>query len=139
MRGFFLIMGMMVWLNAGELGVVVDNKTGLAWQDDYADNGGEIKEATWQEALVYCEELSLGSRDDWRLPNIKELRSIVDRSRYDPAIDAVFTNVTSDYYWSSTTGVSDSSYAWSVYFKYGDDGWYSKTDENPVRCVRGGQ
>ena len=130
-------------------GVVADSATGLAWQDDYSDNGEEIKEATWQEALFYCEELSLGDRDDWRLPNIKELRSITDKSKYDPAIDSVFTNVTSSYYWSSTTvtysyhwsfttGMSGSSKEWTVNFNYGSDGWRSRTNEHYVRCVRGG-
>jgi len=140
MRRFFLItVATMLWLYAGELGVIEDSKTGLAWQDDYSDNAGEIKIATWQEALVYCEELSLGGRDDWRLPNIKELRSITDKSRFDPAIDSVFTNVVSDYYWSSTTVASDSSNAWLVSFEYGIDGWYRKTNEGSVRCVRGGK
>jgi len=42
----------------GSSGVVADSKSGLAWQDNYADNGGEIKKATWQDALVYCHELT---------------------------------------------------------------------------------
>ena len=139
MRKIVLIMALALCLSAGEQGIILDNKTGLAWQDDYGDNAGEIKKATWQDALVYCHELRLGGRSDWRLPNIKELRSIVDRSRFDPAIDSAFTNVSSNVYWSSTTNVSDSSYAWLVYFNVGYDYWYSKTDELRVRCVRGGQ
>jgi len=111
----------------------------LAWQDDYSDNGGDVKRTTWQDALVYCQELSLGGKSDWRLPNINELLSIADTSRVDPAISPIFTYVTSGFstYWSSTSGVSDTSYAWGVYFYYGDDGWYSKAYEHSVRCVRG--
>ena len=118
---------------------VVDSATGLAWQDDYRDNGGDIKSATWQDALIYCEELSLGGKSDWRLPNIIELYGIADRSKYNPAISSVFQNVTSNLYWSSTTTASDSSNAWTVYFYTGGDGWNDKTYEFRVRCVRGGQ
>jgi len=145
MRRILLIMiGTSLLLQAGfsrdSSGVVADSATGLAWQDDYGDNAGEIKSATWQEALVYCEELSLGGKDDWRLPNIKELRSITDKSKYNPAIDSVFTNVTStSTYWSSTTFASNSSNALGVYFEYGNDFDSSKTDELYVQCVRGGQ
>ena len=120
-------------------GVVADSATGLAWQDDYSDNGGDIKSATWQDALIYCEELTLGGISDWRLPNIRELKSIVDDSISVPAISSVFQNFTSNYYWSSTTYASDSSVAWGVYFDYGDNGWYDKTYGHRVRCVRGGQ
>ena len=136
MRKIVLIMALALCLSAGEQGIVLDNKTGLAWQDDYSDNAGEIKKATWQDALIYCHELHLGDRSDWRLPNIKELRSIVDRSRFDPAIDSVFTNITSNFYWSST---SDFSFAWSVRFFCGYSLLFGKGGEGFVRCVRGGQ
>jgi hypothetical protein len=79
-------------------GVVADSATGLAWQDDYSDNGGDIKSATWQDALIYCEELTLGGISDWRLPNIRELKSIVDDSISVPAISSVFQNFTSNFY-----------------------------------------
>ena len=144
MRRILLIMiGASLLLNAGfsrdSSGVVADSTTGLAWQDDYSDNGGDVKRTTWQDALVYCQELSLGGKSDWRLPNKNELFSIVDMSKYRPAISSVFTNVTSDNYWSSTSYASDSSYAWIVNFDNGDVVWNSKTYENSVRCVRGGQ
>jgi len=135
---FFLIMiSSIFYLNAGELGIVVDNKTGLAWQDDYY-NGENSKRTTWQDALIYCEELTLGAKNDWRLPNIKELKSIVDRNKYNPTISSTFTNIISDTYWSSTTHVSTPG-AWVIFFEDGFDGWRNKSDEHYVRCVRGGQ
>ena len=120
-------------------GIVTDNKTGLQWQDDYSDNGGNIKQATWIDAINYCENLSLGNHSDWRLPNIRELLSIADRSRYDPAIDPVFQKVTSDSYWSSTSLAYRTDGAWYVYFWSGSSDSSLKSDTYYVRCVRGGQ
>jgi len=134
------MIGASLFLYAGfsrdSSGVVADSATGLAWQDDYSDNGGTIKSATWQDALVYCEELSLGGKNDWRLPNMRELKSIVDDTKYNPAINSIFINVSSNNYWSASTVVSDSSITWIVSFNNGDDGWNSKTNENYIRCVR---
>jgi hypothetical protein len=121
-------------------GVVVDTSTRLIWQDTYNDNSGEIKMATWQDALIYCEELSLGGSSDWRLPNINELFSIVDITKYDPTISSVFIhNYSSHYYdeyWSSTTYVFNSSHAWDVGFFSGYQKYDNKSNKNNVRCVR---
>jgi len=143
MRQILLIMiGASLLLQAGfsrdSSGVVADDATGLVWQDDYSDNAGEIKYANWQDALVYCQELSLGGKSDWRLPNKNELFSIIDMSKYQPDISSVFTNITSYDYWSSTSYASDSSNAWIVSF-YGHVEWDSKLTGAHVRCVRGGQ
>jgi len=143
MRRILLVMiGASLLLHASfsrdSSGIVADNATGLAWQDDYSDNAGEVKSATWQDALVYCQELSLGGKSDWRLPNKNELFSIVDMSKYDSAISSVFTNVASNYYWSSTSHGLVSSFAWIVLFNDGNVFRNSKTDEYSVRCVRGG-
>ncbi len=118
--------------------IVIDETTGLQWQDDTIVASTE---RTWTEAIDYCENtLKLGSHDDWRLPNKKELLSIVDRSRYDPAIDdTIFANISSDYYWSSTTYASYSGYVWYVDFDDGYSGYTYKTNSYYVRCVRGGQ
>ncbi|OKY74307.1 MAG: hypothetical protein BM485_14390 [Desulfobulbaceae bacterium DB1] len=145
-----------------EDGTVTDNASGLMWQRE-DDN---ITRA-WQQALDYCDDLVLpvdGGYDDWRLPNIKELESITDDSRYNPAIDpAVFPNANTSHYWSSSTYAgspdgawyadvgyayypddewyvdSSPSYAWHVNFYGGSVGSYSKHGSYYVRCVRGGQ
>ena len=93
-------------------GTISDTATSLTWMK--ADSG---KGMDWSEAITYCEALSTAGADDWRLPNAKELQSIVDYSRSpsttnSAAIDPLFsvTKITneggmSDYpfYWSSTT------------------------------------
>ena len=119
--------------------IVSDTATGLQWQDDAIV---KTTTRTWTSAIDYCENtLTLGGHNDWRLPNKKELLSIADRSRYNPAIDdTVFVNTASYYYWSSTTYAYYSDYAWVVGFGYGYSSYYGyKTYDGYVRCVRGGQ
>ncbi|MBW8011428.1 MAG: DUF1566 domain-containing protein [Chloroflexi bacterium] len=91
-------------------GTVSDNATGLTWQQ--ADDGVV---RNWQEALENCETLALAGYDDWRLPNAKELQSIVDYTRSDPALDtSIFSQTDLDgWFWSSTThgdGVDNAAY-----------------------------
>jgi hypothetical protein len=114
--------------------VVNDTKTGLMWQDDAV---GRIM--NWSTAITTCENLTLGGYSDWRLPNIRELKSITDRTRANPAISPNFIAIASDFYWSSTMNASDSSGAWGVGFKYGNVVWLNKASSYYVRCVRAGQ
>jgi hypothetical protein len=112
-------------------GTVKDNTTNLFWQKAI---GGQ---ANWVSAIAYCENLILGGFTDWRLPNIKELRSLIfDSSKYTPAIDTSYFDFGYTYgYWSST---GNGNRAWIVYFDTGGvwDG-HSITYSNSIRCVRG--
>lgn len=76
---------------------------------------------------------------DWRLPNIDELKTIVDhRTRY-PSIDAIFGPTRSDAYWSATTQAEDQRFAWGMLFRDGDDALpFHKAGHFFVRAVRGG-
>jgi hypothetical protein len=77
---------------------VTDTITGLMWQKATDDTT-----RTWAAALAYCNDLVLGGHSDWRLPNINELRSLVDPTQ-SPSLPSghPFINVKSDFYWSST-------------------------------------
>lgn len=116
-------------------GTVTDTSTGLMWQQ------GEPGSMTWSNALNYCEDLELPSgsgQADWRLPNVKELESITDDTRYIPAIDtSFFLNARLDGYWSSSTYAYYSDWAWWVSFYNGHIGMYHKSSTYSVRCVRG--
>ena len=113
---------------------VTDTKTGLVWQQTSGS------QRNWTSSLTYCEDLTLGSLSDWRLPNIKELGSIVDLSQRLPSIDGTaFPSSGEGGYWSSTTRSLDVSYASLVLFSNGSQYSGGKTSSYPVRCVRGGQ
>lgn len=147
--------------------IVTDNLTKLQWQDN-SDVNDTTKQKNWADAITYCETLTLGSFNDWRLPNINELLSIVDKNKVagSPAIRAymtVFEYVVytvgqsgyNDLYWSSSTPnvnndttYTDIDHAIAVNFYYGDEYYFNfsgfgddpaeKIKENYVRCVRGG-
>ncbi|NWH05509.1 DUF1566 domain-containing protein [Desulfobacter latus] len=116
-------------------GTVSDSETALMWQQQDDD-----QYRNWVDALGYCENLSLAGYDDWRLPNIRELETLVDDSRYDPAIDTdYFTGCHSSYYWSGSSYARYSSDAWGVSFNDGYVYYGHKADSYYVRCVRCGR
>ena len=117
---------------------VTDHKTGLIWQ-----RAGDGNIRNWADANQYCVDLVLGGKADWRLPGIDELVTIIDFSRYYPAIDPVFSCFSCDYMWypcwSSSTPVDYPVYAWFVFFFNGYVGAYDKSTNNLyARCVRVG-
>lgn len=124
-------------------GTVTDTKTGLMWMQSTLDlnNDGSIDEendaATWKDALYECDNLVWAGHDDWRLPNIEELRSIVDYTRQNPAVDTdCFLNTKSDMYWSSTTYLFYKYKAWAIYFHSGINRHLGKTETYFIRPVR---
>ena len=137
MKVMFLIMigiNSLLLADFSKVGVVItDNKTGLKWQDN------STLYSTWQEAIDYCEALDLSGHTDWRLPNINELKTIVDRSKSNPAIKDGFEYVSSSNYWSSSSVKSSEYNAWIVSFDYGMVFGDNKVADFYVRCVRDGQ
>ena len=103
-RQFYRCVRGAVWGNnafsAGANGAVIDAATGLMWQR--TDDG---KARDWPKALAYCEGLRLAGHDDWRLPNVRELQSIVDYRRPAPALDTRYLRQRdpAGWFWSSTT------------------------------------
>jgi len=130
---------------------VTDNKTGLMWKKCVEGvtgstcDSGSAGSFTWQQALAQPAIVNnaggFAGYSDWRLPNIKELTSIVEEQCYDPAINLNrFPNATSSYVWSGSPHALDSSYAWYVNFYHGgSDGGGHRNSSWFVRLVRGGQ
>ncbi len=118
-------------------GTVSDVTNGLMWQQATASD-----RYTWLYALAYCEGLKLAGYNDWRLPSIRELYSLVDYSHYDPAVSEIYfpdTVSPVSRYSSSTTYANDNSRAWYVNLGIGHGSTIAKGFSNEVRAVRGGQ
>jgi hypothetical protein len=139
-------------------GTVTDNLTGLMWMKnanagndcDGADTGTE----TWANALASAAACNAGAGfagyTDWRLPNVRELQSLVHYGVYNPAVPNTagtgkwtsgdpFTGVQSDVYWSSTTYAVNTAGAWYVGLSFGCVYYGSKASSYYVWPVRGGQ
>ena len=121
---------------------ITDNLTGLMWTKN-ANLAGAPK--FWQEALDYVKSINsgagLGGYHDWRLPNRKELFSLIDHSKWDSALPAShpFQNVPTGSHWSSTTYASYTVYAWVVTLWDGFVIYYDKSFGSYVWPVRSGQ
>lgn len=116
---------------------VLDNMTGLIWARN-ANMGGAM---TWSDAIDYCESLNYGGQTDWRLPNAKELLSLIDLECADPPLSAghPFTGVLSLLYWSSSTYKPGTGAAWWVSLAGGSSAVDDKPNTQYVWPVRGGQ
>ena len=165
--------GQIISHSAGDDG---DLKKGVAWPNPrFTDNGnGTVRDRltkliwlkkanafgirTWEQALSDANTLSSGSAGltdgsvagDWRLPNVKELQSLIDFAYYNPALsNAVgtgqwtsgdaFAGVQSYSYWSSTTYAGNLTYAWRVGLYGGVVGYGGKADGGYVWPVRAGK
>ena len=114
--------------------MVKDPKTNLVWEDTLHTTEEKV---TYIEAKAYCETLSLGAFDNWRIPALTELLSIVDYTRYKPAALKEFKHVDNNtLYWSSTAYAKSSTEYWGVVFKDGATDDSSETYGRYVRCVR---
>lgn len=129
-------------------GTVTERLSKLMWQRCSAP-AEEVNCVTtpllynWDNALAYCNSLTLAGHTDWRLPNVKELQSIIDVDKtVAPSINTFyFTDTQSSDYWSSTTFTGTNVHAWYVNFDIGGSfvmtSGVDKMTPNNIRCVRG--
>ena len=118
---------------------VLDRETGLVWE-----RAPDRTQFVWLTAQSHCRGLALGGRRAWRLPTLQELASLVDPTVGDPGPflppGHPFTNLSPFEYWSATTSAGNSSLAYTVTFRLGGlTAGFSKTSDQQVWCVRGGQ
>ena len=142
---------------------ITDLNTKLTWQkqddndgncDVFPDNLDKDCPYTWDEAFDFVDALNancFGGYKDWRVPNAKELQSIVNYENVNPAVSTEFDDdcmtectlpdcscTASTFYWSSTSGAGTGG-AWSVLFSFGNVGNITKNAAVVrVRAVRGG-
>ncbi|MEE9310433.1 MAG: DUF1566 domain-containing protein [Cocleimonas sp.] len=139
-------------------GMVTHNPTGLTWSrclygQTLHDNGtaniftddtctNTPFSRNWRQALDIAESSEFGGHTDWRVPNLKELKSIVEYQCSSPALNTeVFPDGSSSVVWTSSPVVnySTASYAWFVDFDGGFDSWNYRNYSKRVRLVRSGQ
>lgn len=131
-------------------GTLTDHRTGLMWKRCLAGQSGEFcQEGTpdamrWSDALLHAANSEFADYTDWRLPNIKELSTIVEYACFEPAMNfelfpSYFGDQVNIVVWSSSMSALNTANAWAVNFRNGGDFWTYKYEENYVRLVRGGQ
>jgi len=149
--------------------MVQDNVTGLIWEmkdnldgtpdysnphnadntytwcdPDAATNGGNAGTCGDHDTKAFIDQLNSGSGfggyTNWRMPTLKELGTLVDLGRINPAIDPIFASTTQSSYWSSTSGPpSLQAFALRFHFGSGDHDGDVKSMASYVRAVYSGQ
>ena len=123
-----------------EDGTITDNRTGLMWTQDAQEFPDKMN---FIDAVTACDNLVFADYEDWRLPNIRELLSLIDYGRFGPGLPDghPFINVLSDWHWSSTTRVyNDGSFTHHslvVHIGHGDSGGSGRGYGQCVWAVRG--
>ncbi len=144
-------------------GIVTDTLTGLVWLKNanctafFSVDFTFQNDRSWSDALTAANSLASGycglsdgsSAGDWRLPNVREMESLVHYGLYSPALPNTagtgkwsegdpFTGVQASRYWSSTTSASNTPEAWNLYMYSGLASYSNKTNTYYVWPVRGG-
>jgi len=117
-----------------ETTMVKDPRTNLMWEDTPHVREAKIRQP---RAVIYCNELTVGGFEDWRLPTIQELLTIIDYTRISPAILREFSYTEDEsFYWSKTHVADEDDAFWGVNFKRGESSKASEYYDRYARCVR---
>jgi hypothetical protein len=127
-------------------GTVLDTMTNLQWMRcalgqtwDGKTCVGNAAKFNWDDAHKAAIQNRHAGHDDWRLPTIDELKTLVVKGQ-EPTIDQqAFPNTPSWFFWSGSPVAVDASNAWIVGFNYGYADYYFRNNGGHVRLVRGGQ
>lgn len=128
-------------------GTVTSTVTGLTWRQcplgqtlSSSACSGDASYGNWETALSDAQALSFAGYSDWRLPNINELRSLVERACTTPAINASLFPLTysATAFWSSTSSFSDAGQVRVLDFTTGAESLVGKSEYKVVYVVRGG-
>lgn len=107
--------------------VVKDLNTWLFWESQ-----SDTVKRNWEDAKIYCENLEKWWKNNWRLPTLGELETLVDYS-VDSSINTNYFTVSTSNYWTSTMN-NDNNSIWFVSFLYGRTRW-TNTPTNFYICI----
>lgn len=127
-------------------GTVTHKRTGLLWKrcaEGQTWSGssctGTASFGSWSDALVTAKDSDFAGHTGWRLPNRRELESILETCGHTPAINTnAFPNSLSEYFWTSTSYALDVDYVWIVNFDNGYAFRGSREGYHATRLVRSG-
>jgi hypothetical protein len=127
-------------------GTVLDNTTkllwsrclvGQSWDSSSSTCTGTAQQLDWSEALLESKRSTLAGYSTWRLPNAKEVLTLIERSCVDPAINlTAFPASNSENMWTGTTVVNQTQRAWAIAMYSGKNNTKEKITRLYVRLVR---
>lgn len=126
-----------------EDGTVTDNLTGLMWVKAPHELPGNIADPwsskLWNDALAFCDDLDFAGHTDWRLPNVREIQSLMDYRQ--GALRLLpdghpFEGIIGGIYWTSTSRLADADSKFSISFNDGHVGRSWNTQDREVWPVR---
>lgn len=127
---------------------IVDPSTSLMWMRcplgytlNTESNACALSEGpglfTWQQALTQADSFTYSGFDDWRLPNRKELDTIVDRHCFEPAINtSLFPNTPVESFWTNSPYPFNGQSTWGIEFEFGGHKSLLRSGEHAARLVR---
>jgi hypothetical protein len=120
---------------------VIDDLTGLEWINDPHSLPGNSGPLNWSNAIAFCEGLDYASHQDWRLPNIRELDSIMTISTNTPpgwlnGPGTPVSGILENNYWTATTHFGGAQSAWIVNTYIFGESWIDKLSALYVWPVR---
>ncbi len=126
-------------------GTVTDSQTGLMWKQCSEGQSeptcsGMPSLLRWAESQTVAADSEFADFDDWRLPTVEELESLVETACQKPAInESQFANTYSGGYWTSSSHPMDKDYYWYVDFRLGKRDFNGKSTNYGIRLVRRAQ
>jgi hypothetical protein len=128
-------------------GTLTDSTSGLTWKRcsegqtwDGATCTGSATKHDRREALDLAKGATDAGHDDWRVPSLDELASLVDKACAHPALDlSTFPDTPAGVFWSSTRDATNPAYAWYVHFHDGHAAKGHQSRGAHVRLVRSGR
>ncbi len=133
MKTLLFTLPLLLVANISAKDVVLDTTTSLLWQDMPINKKASV---TYKEATNYCKFLKIDKYENFRLPTLSELQTLIDYKNYKPAILDGFKFVDSTTYWSSTPFADSDDEYWIVDFEKGARFAKSMYYDRHFRCVK---